>query len=344
MIQFRNIEKSFGDKQVLHQIQLEIPEGVIYGIIGESGAGKSTLLRMINGLETIDRGSLLIEDEDVSQLSGEKRRQSVMKTATVFQHFNLLNNKTVYQNVLEPLRMYKGLPKQEREARAKEALAFVGLETYENVYPAQLSGGQKQRVGIARALALRPKILLCDEATSALDPTTARAISQLLKKINETYQTTIVFITHQLEIARELCHHVAVMDQGKIVEEGNVFDIFTRPQKPVTQQLIQHMLPQEYFDLDNDEIQAHIFKLQFDGESALQSVLFDTAFTYQIKVNVIGGQIQHIQGRRFGILIVGFETSDLQVLADMKKTLESHHIEVTKLSASQQSVKEGTYE
>lgn len=344
MIQFRNIEKSFGDKQVLHQIQLEIPEGVIYGIIGESGAGKSTLLRMINGLETIDQGSLFIEDEDVSQLSGEKRRQSVMKTATVFQHFNLLNNKTVYQNVLEPLRMYKDLSKQEREARTKEALAFVGLETYEKVYPANLSGGQKQRVGIARALALRPKILLCDEATSALDPTTARSISELLKKVNETYQTTIIFITHQLEIARELCHHVAVMEQGRVVEEGNVFDIFTRPTNPVTERLVQHMLPQEYFELDTDEIQGHIFKLQFDGETALQSVLFDTAFAYQIKVNVIGGQIQHIQGRRFGILIVGFETDDAEVLAKMKQTLESHHIEVTELLANMRLIKEEVYE
>ncbi|MFS8631280.1 MAG: methionine ABC transporter ATP-binding protein, partial [Bacillales bacterium] len=237
MITVERVRKVFhsksGDVLAVKDVSLNIKEGEIFGIIGYSGAGKSTLIRLLNGLETPTSGAITIAGKDITKLKGAELRKMRQQIGMIFQHFNLLWSRTVRGNISFPLEI-AGVPKKERQKRVDELIELVGLKGKEDAYPSQLSGGQKQRVGIARALANNPKVLLCDEATSALDPQTTDSILELLQDINEKLGLTIVLITHEMHVIRKICHRVAVMDGGEIVEIGPVLEIFKHPKKPIT--------------------------------------------------------------------------------------------------------------
>ncbi len=242
MITLQNISKTFidGGKEVqaVKDVNLTIHDGDIFGIIGFSGAGKSTLVRCINLLERPTSGTVTVDDKEITALSAKELRKARKKIGMIFQHFNLMPSRTIFGNVAYPLKG-SGLSKQEIADKVHNLLELVGISEKENAYPSQLSGGQKQRVAIARALANDPKILLCDEATSALDPQTTKSILKLLQKVNETLGITIVVITHEMDVVKEICNRVAVMDHGNVVEEGEVFSIFATPQNKVTRDFIK---------------------------------------------------------------------------------------------------------
>lgn len=242
MITLQNISKTFidGGKEVqaVKDVNLTIHDGDIFGIIGFSGAGKSTLVRCINLLERPTSGTVTVDDKEITALSAKELRKARKKIGMIFQHFNLMPSRTIFGNVAYPLKG-SGLSKQEIADKVYNLLDLVGISEKENAYPSQLSGGQKQRVAIARALANDPKILLCDEATSALDPQTTKSILKLLQKVNETLGITIVVITHEMDVVKEICNRVAVMDHGNVVEEGEVFSIFATPQNKVTRDFIK---------------------------------------------------------------------------------------------------------
>jgi len=227
------------------RVSLSIDRGEIFGIIGHSGAGKSTLLRCLNLLERPTSGRIIIDGTDITTLSGVSLRHARLKIGMIFQHFCLIHSKTVFDNIAFALRA-AGKTKAEIDARVQELLDMVGLSDKRDAYPSQLSGGQKQRVGIARALANNPSVLLCDEATSALDPATTSSILQLLKRINRELGITIVLITHEMEVIKEVCDRVAVMQDGRIIEIGRVYDLFTRPQQPLTRSFVEHVLRPRY--------------------------------------------------------------------------------------------------
>ena len=242
MITLQNISKTFidGGKEVqaVKDVNITIHDGDIFGIIGFSGAGKSTLVRCINLLERPTSGTVTVDDKEITALSAKELRKARKKIGMIFQHFNLMPSRTIFGNVAYPLKG-SGLSKQEIADKVHNLLDLVGISEKENAYPSQLSGGQKQRVAIARALANDPKILLCDEATSALDPQTTKSILKLLQKVNETLGITIVVITHEMDVVKEICNRVAVMDHGNVVEEGEVFSIFATPQNKVTRDFIK---------------------------------------------------------------------------------------------------------
>lgn len=242
MITLQNISKTFIDGgkkvQAVKDVNLTIHDGDIFGIIGFSGAGKSTLVRCINLLERPTSGTVTVDDKEITALSAKELRKARKKIGMIFQHFNLMPSRTIFGNVAYPLKG-SGLSKQEIADKVHNLLDLVGISEKENAYPSQLSGGQKQRVAIARALANDPKILLCDEATSALDPQTTKSILKLLQKVNETLGITIVVITHEMDVVKEICNRVAVMDHGNVVEEGEVFSIFATPQNKVTRDFIK---------------------------------------------------------------------------------------------------------
>ena len=242
MITLQNISKTFidGGKEVqaVKDVNLTIHDGDIFGIIGFSGAGKSTLVRCMNLLERPTSGTVTVDDKEITALSARELRKARKKIGMIFQHFNLMPSRTIFGNVAYPLKG-SGLSRQEIADKVHNLLDLVGISEKENAYPSQLSGGQKQRVAIARALANDPKILLCDEATSALDPQTTKSILKLLQKVNETLGITIVVITHEMDVVKEICNRVAVMDHGNVVEEGEVFSIFATPQNKVTRDFIK---------------------------------------------------------------------------------------------------------
>ena len=243
MIQLEHISKRYvgpsGTVDALKDVSVHVEKGDIYGIIGSSGAGKSTLLRMVNQLEKPDTGTVTVAGRELSTLSKAELRKMRRKIGMVFQQFNLLESKTVFQNVAIPL-ILEGIPKEKITERVKEVLHIVELHDKRDTYVTQLSGGQKQRVGIARALATEPAILLCDEATSALDPKTTESILGLLKRINKKMGVTILLITHQMQVIQMICNKVAVMGNGQIVEQGTVLDVFSQPHAPVTQEFVPH--------------------------------------------------------------------------------------------------------
>ena len=245
MIRLNNINKSFSDHKktvkALQDVSIHVEKGDIYGIIGFSGAGKSTLIRMVNRLEKPDSGSVTVDGQELTNLSGVQLRKIRRKIGMVFQQFNLLESKTVFQNVAIPL-ILEGADKRRIAKRVQEVLRFVELEDRKDAYVNQLSGGQKQRVGIARALATDPSILLCDEATSALDPKTTESILHLLKRINQEMGVTILLITHQMQVIQMICNKVAVMEEGQIVEHGGVMEVFSHPRVPVTQEFVRTVI------------------------------------------------------------------------------------------------------
>ncbi|UYZ21220.1 methionine ABC transporter ATP-binding protein [Mesobacillus jeotgali] len=322
MITFEKVEKVYesrGNKvAALNGIDLEIKEGEIFGVIGFSGAGKSSLIRCVNLLERPTSGRVIVDGCDMTSLSVKEVREIKKNIGMVFQHFNLLNSKTVFDNVAMPLILAK-LPKDKIKERVYQLLDFVGLADKADNYPDQLSGGQKQRIGIARALATQPKILLCDEATSALDPQTTSSILQLLKKINKEYNITILIITHEMSVIREICDRVAVIEDGRIIEEDTVFSVFSAPKTETARNFISTIMndsiPDSVYRIIEGNSGLHkVFRINFVGESAGQPLLSQLSKKFDINVNVLFGNITELQGIPFGNLIVEFQGSDKEIL------------------------------
>jgi D-methionine transport system ATP-binding protein len=265
MIRLTNLTKKFmskdGDITAVDQINLDIKAGEIFGIIGYSGAGKSTLLRMLNMLELPSEGSVIIDNQNLTLIKGRELRKARQKIGMVFQHFNLLWSKTVTENIMLPLEI-AGVEKGKMQSRANELIHLVGLKGKENMYPAQLSGGQKQRVGIARALANDPTVLLCDEATSALDPDTTDSILNLLVNINRKLNITIVLITHEMHVIQKICDRVAVMENGTVIEQGNVSALVRFPKQNVTKQFLQQLHSSPIPELPELKKELHIDRLR----------------------------------------------------------------------------------
>lgn len=311
MIEFKNISKHYELKgqtiRALDQINIEIPAGSIFGIIGYSGAGKSTLIRLINLLERPNQGQVIINQKDFTALDARALRQERANIGMIFQHFNLLQTKTVADNIEMPLRLL-GVSKDQREKRLNELLEFIDLKHKKDAFPDELSGGQKQRVGIARALANHPKILLCDEATSALDPQTTKSVLALLKKINQEQGITIVMVTHEMDVIESVCDFVAVMEQGKVIETGSTLEIFSQPQHPTTKNFIQTVLQQQLpvNILNNLENQNHksIYSLQFLGTSAQETVVQAAIKQFDVSLNILFANMTEINGSVIGQMFI----------------------------------------
>jgi len=314
MITLKGINKTFSSKEqkikAVDNVSLSINKGEIYGIIGYSGAGKSTLIRMLNGLELPTSGEVLIDGLNLNDLSISKLRATRQKIGMIFQHFNLLWSRTVKENILFPLEIAK-VPKKERSKKADELIRLVGLEGRENAYPSQLSGGQKQRVGIARALANDPTVLLCDEATSSLDPQTTDSVLDLLLDINQRLNLTIVVITHEMNVIRKICHRVAVMDNGRVVEEGEVIDVFKHPKQTITKRFIRQDTNPE--SVNTDEVLEQLIQqyphgkllhLKFHGGGAQSPIISKIIREFNIDINIIQGNIQTAQETLIGSLYV----------------------------------------
>ncbi|MCW2473474.1 MULTISPECIES: methionine ABC transporter ATP-binding protein [unclassified Symbiopectobacterium] len=308
MIELNAISVNFsqgkaGATAAVDNVSLRIQQGEVFGIVGTSGAGKSTLLRTINLLQRPTSGSVTVNGVTISDLSGSELRRARQGIGMIFQHFNLMQTRTVAENVAFSLKA-AGKSAQEIAQRVPEMLNLVGLSDKADVYPSRLSGGQKQRVGIARAIANHPQVLLCDEPTSALDLETSAAILVLLKEINQRLGITIVLISHEMSVIKTVCDRMAVMTQGRVVEEGEVFDVFAAPQHPFTQQLVSHTLNLELPARLKEELQGTLLKILFIGDSAEQPVLSDVAVRYGVSVNILHGKIEYIGNRALGILVV----------------------------------------
>ncbi|MCA1029486.1 methionine ABC transporter ATP-binding protein [Bacillus timonensis] len=304
MIKVKNLVKVYPNDVIgVNDVSITIDKGEIYGIVGYSGAGKSTLLRCLNLLERPTSGEIFIDETNLTSLSEKQLRKARLKIGMIFQHFHLVSSKTVFENVALALKA-AGKSKEVIPKKVATLLELVGLSEKLNAYPAQLSGGQKQRVGIARALANDPHVLLCDEATSALDPSTTKSILDLLKKINRELDLTIVLITHEMEVVKEVCDKVAIMQEGKIIEEGPVYDIFSNPRQPLTKLFIKSILQ---FDLPNylvEQRQGTLIKIQFKGSMATESVISDVFQRFHVKGNILHGKIEYIKETPLGIFIM----------------------------------------
>ncbi|WP_053367613.1 methionine ABC transporter ATP-binding protein [Bacillus sp. FJAT-27245] len=312
MISIKNVRKSFSSKQgtltAVDDVNLDIQEGEIFGVIGYSGAGKSTLIRMLNRLESPTEGTITIAGREISKISGSELRKARQEISMIFQHFNLLWSRTVRENIAFPLEI-AGISGPERKKRVDELIKLVGLEGRENAYPSQLSGGQKQRVGIARALANNPKVLLCDEATSALDPQTTDSILDLLVDINKRLGLTIVLITHEMHVIRKICHRVAVMESGRIVELGPVLDVFKNPQQPITKRFVQQVTePEETKDTVEHLLErlpsGKVIQLTFVGEATEQPLITNIIRKFDITANILQGKISQTQSGSYGTLFL----------------------------------------
>ncbi len=295
----------------LKDVSIHIRSGEIFGIIGRSGAGKSTLVRCINLLNRPTSGSVIVDGQDLTKLPDDDLRKVRRSIGMIFQHFNLLSSRTVYDNIALPLEL-TGTPKDQIREKITPLIHLVGLGEHANKYPSQLSGGQKQRVGIARALANDPKVLLSDEATSALDPETTVATLELLKRINQELGVTIVMITHEMNVVKQICGRVVVMNKGQIVEEGDVIDIFARPQSETTRALIGQVmardLPQSIVDTVNasralnGRDNVHLLHLSFIGGEVTEPVISLASREFGINFNILRGTVDDLQGRTLGTL------------------------------------------
>ena len=333
MIEIRNLSKTFktadGSLDALKDVSLTINDGDIYGVIGMSGAGKSTLVRCMNLLERPDSGDVLLNGESLLKLNKEQLRLRRQKIGMIFQHFNLLMQKNVLENVCFPLYI-QGKKKAEARAKALELLEIVGLADRAKAYPAQLSGGQKQRVAIARALASDPQILLCDEATSALDPQTTSSILELLQDINQKFGITIVIITHQMSVVREICTHVAIMKDGEVKEQGLVEEIFSHPKSQVAKELISKDSGNdvESKKLTQSEIQdGEIVRIVFSENSAFEPVIANLILTFHEPVNILKANTKNVGGVAKGEMILQF-MSDSTNVPEMKKFLTERGLEI----------------
>ena len=332
-ILIQDVSKTFetkdGSVQALNHVSLSIETGDSYGIIGMSGAGKSTLVRCMNFLEVPSEGKVLIDGKSLSEFSPKELRKEREKIGMIFQHFNLLMQKNVLENVCFPLYI-QGKKKAEARAKALELLEIVGLADRAKAYPAQLSGGQKQRVAIARALASDPQILLCDEATSALDPQTTSSILELLQDINQKFGITIVIITHQMSVVREICTHVAIMKDGEVKEQGLVEEIFSHPKSQVAKELISKDSGNdvESKKLTQSEIQdGEIVRIVFSENSAFEPVIANLILTFHEPVNILKANTKNVGGVAKGEMILQF-MSDSTNVPEMKKFLTERGLEI----------------
>ena len=315
MIRLEHISKDFVvEGKTVHAVKdvtIEIDKGQIFGIIGFSGAGKSTLVRCINLLERPTSGKVFLEDTELTALPYKKLREVRQKIGMIFQSFNLMPSRTVYENIELPLK-HNGYPKDKRKQRIEELLALVELSDKGNSYPSQLSGGQKQRVAIARALAGDPKVLLCDEATSALDPKTTTQILALLKKLNQELKLTIVIITHQMSVVKDICDKAAVMEQGAVIEQGNVYDLFSNPKTKLTKSFMETAnnfgsffeILDEKGSLADVEDGTHIYLLTYTGEATGKALMSELYKCFSVEANILYGNIDYIKGKPLGKLAV----------------------------------------
>jgi len=341
-IKIRNLNKYYaGQSQQVHalkDIQLDIPQGHIFGIIGKSGAGKSSLIRSLNGLEQPSSGQILIHQQDLTQLKHAELIQLRQKIGMIFQHFNLMSAKTVWENVALPLKI-AGVAKAEIASRVDHVLALVGLSEKAERYPAQLSGGQKQRVGIARALVHQPEILLCDEATSALDPESTATILALLKKINQELGITIVLITHEMQVIRDICDEVVVIDHGEIVESGAVWSVFSNPQQQITQELLNleqldfgiALNPEANAEYTQKVLQieyAHRIDQAFDFNQLLQK--------FQSPVQVLQSHIDQIQDYIVARLVIAVASD--RPTPDVQDGYKIQHLQLKELGYARSTV------
>lgn len=328
IIEIKDVSKTFIGKsntvEALRGINLEIHKGEIYGIIGMSGAGKSTLVRCLNFLEKPTAGTVLVEGKDLSALKEKELRHMRTQIAMIFQHFNLLMQRTVLDNICFPLEIV-GQKKKEARGRAEELLKIVGLSEKAKAYPAQLSGGQKQRVAIARALATNPKILLCDEATSALDPTTTKSILALLKEINERYGITIVIITHEMAVVQEICTHVAIIDGGNLAETGTVEEVFARPRTPAAKRLV-FQNGGNYQEMKG----KHCIRIVFKENSSFEPVIANMVLECKTPANILLADTKDIGGVAHGQMILQLPEDDI-VAGRMISYLKERKLEVEEL-------------
>jgi len=324
MILLKNLNKTYntkaGEVEALKDVTLNIKKGEIYGIIGFSGAGKSTLVRCINFLEKPTNGEVIVDGKDLGTLSNKELRTERKKIGMIFQHFNLMKSRTVFENIAYPLKG-KGYSKEEINKKVNDLLKLVELEDKAKVYPSELSGGQKQRVGIARALANDPKVLLCDEATSALDPQTTKSILRLLKEVNKKFGITIVIITHEMQVVKEICTRAAVMENGRVVEEGNIFKIFSEPKEKITKNFIDSTsLLTNIYDLIKEESSVvdikeneKILKLKYLENSTSEPIISIVSREFNVDTSIIFGNIEIIQDMPLGGLIVIIRGEEVQV-------------------------------
>ena len=315
MIRLENISKDFVvDGKTVHAVKdvtIEIDKGQIFGIIGFSGAGKSTLVRCINLLERPTSGKVFLEDTELTALPYKRLREARQKIGMIFQSFNLMPSRTVYENIELPLK-HNGYPKDKRKQRIEELLSLVELSDKGNNYPSQLSGGQKQRVAIARALAGEPKVLLCDEATSALDPKTTSQILALLKKLNQELKLTIVIITHQMSVVKDICDRAAVMEQGEVIEQGYVYDLFSNPKTKLTKSFMDTANNfGSFFDILDEKGSladvsdgTHIYLLTYTGDAAGKALMSEIYKKFTVESNILYGNIDYIKGKPLGKLAV----------------------------------------
>lgn len=328
IIQVKNVSKTFIGKsntvEALRRINLDIHKGEIYGVIGMSGAGKSTLVRCLNFLEKPTEGTVLVEGKDLSLLSDKELRQMRTQIAMIFQHFNLLMQRTVLDNVCFPLEIVGQKKKAARE-KARELLKIVGLSEKAGAYPSQLSGGQKQRVAIARALATNPKILLCDEATSALDPTTTKSILALLKDINERYGITIIIITHEMAVVQEICTHVAIIDGGSLAETGTVEEVFARPRTSAAKKLV-FQNGGNYEEMKG----KHCIRIVFKENSSFEPVIANMVLECKTPANILLADTKDIGGVAHGQMILQLPEDEITA-GKMINYLKERKLEVEEL-------------
>lgn len=321
MIELLNVTKSFKTKnktiQALADVSLTVEKGEIFGVIGTSGAGKSTLIRCVNLLEKPNAGKVIVDNIELTKLSDAQLTLERRKIAMIFQHFNLLSSRTVFDNIAFPLEL-EGQSKSEIKEKVNGLLELVGLNEKAKDYPANLSGGQKQRVAIARALANDPKVLLCDEATSALDPATTKSILKLLKSINQKLNLTILLITHEMEVIKTICDKVAVIDHGKLAEQGNVEQIFTNPQQEITKGFIQSSLNielplvyQNSLSIGDSGNSNPLVKFMLTGNNDQSFVISNLFEKFQIKVKVISAQLEYVGSLSFGVLLVELQGKNI---------------------------------
>jgi D-methionine transport system ATP-binding protein len=331
LIELKDVSVVFNIKgtgvEAVKDVNLKVNKGEIFGIVGLSGAGKSTLVRTINLLQRPSSGKVIIDGVDITNLNGEELRKQRLKIGMIFQHFNLISGKTVYKNVEFVLKA-NNYPKNKRKEKVEELLKLVSLEDKAKAYPANLSGGQKQRVGIARALANNPEILLCDEATSALDLENTEEILKLLKKINEEYGITIVFITHEMEVAKRLFNRLAVMSAGRVVEVNDVYSVFAAPEDKITKSLISKNLNIELpKGIEKLISVGEIVKLHFKGDKSVEPLISEVSKKFKVYISIIHGKIDYINNKPLGILLINI-TGDKEEINKAKLYLKENVAEI----------------
>ena len=333
IISFENLSKRYEKKGqtfvALDNVTFKVNKGDVYGLIGFSGAGKSTLLRMVNALETPTEGKVFVKGVDLTSLKESKLREIRKDIGMIFQEFNLLETKTVFDNIAIPL-MLRHDNKQKIKARVEELLKFVGLEDKAKALPGELSGGQKQRVGIARALATEPEILLCDEATSALDPDTTESILNLLARVNKELNVTILFVTHTIRVVQKLCNKVAILEHGKLVENGSVIDIFSKPKSTIAKRFVEAVIPSKIpesivAELKKYEANYKVIRIFFHAEHATDDVIWQINAKLGVHTNVMFASVTELQGRVLSIITLQL-TGNEEDFKKVEDYINSHGI------------------